>query len=475
MSALSGTQLAYRWLTTPPRRLTRSELDHARAFRRQCAAWIRDRNIVGYALGDKDPAYSGPMREPVLRFNVRRKLPVSRIRHLIPAVITLPTGRRVMTDVAVAPKARTSCGPGGRIYGVQQGSDDAGTASCLVYAIANPSRQYVLSAWHVLCGPNGRTNDPVTCGGKVCATLSSKYESLVLDAQEDPTHLQSFDAALALMTDANAEVGNPALGLAFTGIRQTSVGSGESLTSWGSYSAAAKTGTVMEPAVTAAVDYPGDGFATFANLIKTTLISEKGDSGGPVTDAAGNLVGYVIADDSDTNGHGHWTWIQPIEPILDRYGVSLALGSDDLTPKALSVGVTQPKDQIDILARTLWGEARGEGTRGLLAVCWVVLNRVAAKHPKQFGNTIAEVCQKPKQFSCWNAGDPNREKLLNVTTADAVFRSCLELARQAVNGTIPPDPTNGSRHYHADSIPNPWPDHEPVVRIGSHLFYNDVP
>ena len=30
----------------------------------------------------------------------------------------------------------------------------------------------------------------------------------------------------------------------------------------------------------------------------------------------------------------------------------------------------------DILARTLWGEARGEGTAGQIAVAWTIRNRV---------------------------------------------------------------------------------------------------
>jgi spore germination cell wall hydrolase CwlJ-like protein len=30
----------------------------------------------------------------------------------------------------------------------------------------------------------------------------------------------------------------------------------------------------------------------------------------------------------------------------------------------------------DILARTLWGEARGEGTAGQIAVAWTIHNRV---------------------------------------------------------------------------------------------------
>ena len=39
--------------------------------------------------------------------------------------------------------------------------------------------------------------------------------------------------------------------------------------------------------------------------------------------------------------------------------------------------------EIDVLARTLWGEARGEGTAGMQAVASVILNRV--KIAKQKG------------------------------------------------------------------------------------------
>ena len=49
---------------------------------------------------------------------------------------------------------------------------------------------------------------------------------------------------------------------------------------------------------------------------------------------------------------------------------------------------------IDILARTIYGEARGEIDEGKRAVGLCILNRYKSK--KWFSaNTIAEVCQKP--------------------------------------------------------------------------------
>ena len=54
---------------------------------------------------------------------------------------------------------------------------------------------------------------------------------------------------------------------------------------------------------------------------------------------------------------------------------------------------------IDVLARTIYGEARGESISGMEAVASVVLNRVAfSKRRRRYwwGNTITEVCRKPQ-------------------------------------------------------------------------------
>ncbi len=127
---------------------------------------------------------------------------------------------------------------------------------------------------------------------------------------------------------------------------------------------------------------------------------------------------------------------------------------------------------VETLARTLWGEARGETKAGREAIASVVLNRL--KKPQQFGGTIEEVCLKPFQFSCWNANDPNLPKLKAVDSNDPVFAECLSIAENAAKSTLS-DPTNGADHYHAKGIIPPWArDKSPCAVIGNHLFYNNI-
>jgi len=102
---------------------------------------------------------------------------------------------------------------------------------------------------------------------------------------------------------------------------------------------------------------------------------------------------------------------------------------------------------VDTLARTLWGEARGGSPLGMKAVAAVVVNRLHRNKPDRFGASIAEVCLKPRQFSCWNADDTNLPKLKQVTPADRRFAKCLVIAERAVRGELP-DPTGGCDHYH---------------------------
>lgn len=140
-------------------------------------------------------------------------------------------------------------------------------------------------------------------------------------------------------------------------------------------------------------------------------------------------------------------------------------------------GPTDEARPVDTLARTIWGEARGEPVRGMEAVAAVVVNRVAVARSRGghwWGGDVIAVCRKPYQFSCWNANDPNRPRLLAVTPDDPIFRTCLRIARRAVAGVLD-DPTGGATHYHAVGISPRWAaGHVPCAEIGRHLFYKDV-
>ena len=135
-----------------------------------------------------------------------------------------------------------------------------------------------------------------------------------------------------------------------------------------------------------------------------------------------------------------------------------------------------------VLARTLWGEARGEGREGMEAVASVIINRVNWPHtvPLWWGSTVEEVCKKKTQFEVWNEGNPNRAKMEDVTEdSDEEFRMALEIAKQAVAGGLT-DRTRGATHFYAPGKINPPPSWtmckgvQPKT-IGNHTFYRIGP
>lgn len=132
---------------------------------------------------------------------------------------------------------------------------------------------------------------------------------------------------------------------------------------------------------------------------------------------------------------------------------------------------------VDILARTIYGEARGELARGKEAVAAVIMNRLRRGRERQgywWGDSVETVCTKPWQFSCWNSGDPNREKILAAGADSRVFQACLRVARRALAGKLA-DPTGGATHYHTRAVRPPWARAKtPSAEIGEHQFYNDI-
>lgn len=136
---------------------------------------------------------------------------------------------------------------------------------------------------------------------------------------------------------------------------------------------------------------------------------------------------------------------------------------------------TEP--DVTILARTIYGEARGESVRGKEAVAAVVMNRFRRARERGgywWGDTVGEVCLRPWQFSCWNKDDPNFEKIVSVKPADRVFGACLRIARRAVGGVLA-DPTGGATHYHAKGVFPPWArGRVACFEVGRHQFYNTV-
>jgi spore germination cell wall hydrolase CwlJ-like protein len=126
----------------------------------------------------------------------------------------------------------------------------------------------------------------------------------------------------------------------------------------------------------------------------------------------------------------------------------------------------------DILARTLYGEARGEGLAGQIAVACTIRNRV------NDGEGYAGVCLKPYQFSCWNKNDPNYPHLSGAKPIPPKQFAQAQRAADLVISGQEPDITRGATHYYATTMPKApaWAkDATQTLRLGNHVFFKDVP
>ena len=113
-------------------------------------------------------------------------------------------------------------------------------------------------------------------------------------------------------------------------------------------------------------------------------------------------------------------------------------------------------EEVNLLAKVISAEARGESYEGQVAVGAVILNRVA--HPS-FPDSISGVVYQKGAFSCVN--DSN----WYAPVADSARRA----AQDAMNGW---DPSGGAIYYYNPAkTSNQWIRTRTVIRvIGSHYF-----
>jgi N-acetylmuramoyl-L-alanine amidase len=128
---------------------------------------------------------------------------------------------------------------------------------------------------------------------------------------------------------------------------------------------------------------------------------------------------------------------------------------------------------LDVLARTLWGEARGQGRAGIEAVASVIANR--ARNPRWWGRDIRSVCLEGNgaQFSCWaKAPVGELDELLTITGGDPAYTTCLAVAAQAMAGKLA-DPTHNADSYANLHVEMPYwaVGKTPCAVIGAHSFF----
>ncbi len=113
---------------------------------------------------------------------------------------------------------------------------------------------------------------------------------------------------------------------------------------------------------------------------------------------------------------------------------------------------------LQLLARAVNGEARGEPYEGQVAVAAVILNRV---NHSSFPNTISGVIYQPGAFTAVSDGQIN----VPISENSTVYKAC----QDALNGW---DPSYGAIYYfNPDTATSSWIwSRQLITIIGKHRF-----
>lgn len=133
-------------------------------------------------------------------------------------------------------------------------------------------------------------------------------------------------------------------------------------------------------------------------------------------------------------------------------------GPATLKRLGISIGTIPAATQanVNLLARIISAESRGESYTGQVAVGAVILNRI--EHPS-FPDTLSGVIYQKGAFTAVTDGQFDQP----------VASSAYNAARDALNGW---DPSGGAIYYYnPDKTSNQWIRTRPVIkRIGKHIF-----
>ncbi|SFF00528.1 N-acetylmuramoyl-L-alanine amidase [Bacillus sp. OV194] len=150
-------------------------------------------------------------------------------------------------------------------------------------------------------------------------------------------------------------------------------------------------------------------------------------------------------------------------PVTGYYGplTKYAVANFQLATGIVPDGVAGPRtfgklNDVEIMARVVNGEARGESYLGKVAVAAVILNRLEdSRFPKDTFNVVYQT----------NAFTAVHDGQYNISPNSSAYRAAID----AMKGW---DPTHGSIFYYNPHLAsNNWIFSRPsVTRIGNHIF-----
>lgn len=138
--------------------------------------------------------------------------------------------------------------------------------------------------------------------------------------------------------------------------------------------------------------------------------------------------------------------------------ITLAAVTAAFFPSGAGAETGSHSSELQLMARAVNGEARGEPYEGQVAVAAVILNRV--KH-SSFPNTVSGVIYQPGAFTAVADGQIN----VPIDQSSTVYKAC----RDAMNGW---DPSGGAIYYfNPDTATSSWIWSRPLIKvIGRHRF-----
>ncbi|NLG24516.1 MAG: spore cortex-lytic enzyme [Clostridiales bacterium] len=199
---------------------------------------------------------------------------------------------------------------------------------------------------------------------------------------------------------------------------------------------------------------------------EAATVLEIGSRGSNVTKVQTRLIKWGFMSGPADGVYGQATY-QGVRRFQAKYGLTVDGKVGPTT--AAKMGITlsasgggtktasaSTSSDLNLLARLVYAEARGESYKGQVAVAAVVLNRVRSS---KFPNTIAGVIYQAGQFSPVSNGSINR----------APNATAIRAAREAMNGW---DPTGGCLFfYNAAATNEPWIRTRTIKTvIGNHAF-----
>jgi N-acetylmuramoyl-L-alanine amidase len=464
--------------------------------------WRREAGLLGYGFGTR--CVDGRLTpELALKIYVTTKHANRTLSCALPPSLRL-WDFELPIDVDAVGRLRPQVGPccGQSVRHVRASVAAAGTIGWLARG-KQDGKTYLMSARHVVAplAVNPRPGEQVVLGsGQPIGILSQHIRGPNLGKVGATT---TVDLALVECDPAELSAEIEGIGGPPTGESNNIIAGQGTAYARGAASDQLRSGNVIDADARITIeedDGRGGAFAIdYVGLVVCDPYSEPGDSGSAVLNREGRLMGlHSFGSDQKSLFH---RYVDIRAMASSQFGIELETIVQDrnvdlnrLLPSAPAITVSltgtpavgNASTAVDTLARTLWAEARNQGTIGMEAVIEVILNRLDRKARFKC-NSVEEVCKAPCQFSCWNDGsnpgcpkpDPQLPKLKSVQRNDKQFDLCCTLAKAAILGGRRTNHTFGADHYLNEATvlkdrgktPSWAEPSRKTASIGDHTFY----